>query len=239
MINFLTFGNKIYYNSLNRIKIEAESFNIFDKILIYNDKDLENFPEFWEKHSNFVLNNPRGYGYWIWKPYLTMKTLDMMQDNDILVYADAGCSLNIAGINRLYDYFQIVKDCEFGILSFSMPHNIEKHWTKMDLINYIDINNNIFLNEGQLHATVFIIRKCEHSSNLVKMWYDIASSNNYNLINDSPSIMPNDINFNEHRHDQSIFSLLRKKYGSHVLIDETYFETYRVNKNPILGKRLK
>ena len=50
-------------------------------------------PEFWNNHSEFILANKRGYGYWLWKPYLIMKTLEQMNDNDILVYADCGCEI--------------------------------------------------------------------------------------------------------------------------------------------------
>ena len=39
-------------------------------------------------------------------------------------------------------------------------------------------------------------------------WYSIAC--NYHFVDDSPSIHPNDPSFREHRHDQSIFSLLIK-----------------------------
>jgi hypothetical protein len=46
----------------------------------------------------------------------------------------------------------------------------------------------------------------------------------YHLINDSPSQTPNDISFHEPRHDQSLFSVLRKKYGSEMSdFDETWF----------------
>jgi hypothetical protein len=237
-INFLTFGNEKYYNSLERIKNEALSLNIFNEILIYNDKTLQNYPEFWQKHSEFILNNSRGYGYWIWKSYLTMKTLETMNNNDILIYADAGCSLNNEGIARLHEYFDLVKNSDYGILSFNVGL-CEKTYTKMDLFEYMNMNNEKELNDGQLVGGIFIIKKCDHSVNLVNMWYNIMS-NNYNLIDNSPSNLPNDNSFVEHRHDQSVFSLLRKKYGSVVIHDETWYPNFNeihVKNYPILAKR--
>ena len=88
-------------------------------------------------------------------------------------------------------------------------------------------------------ATIFIIKKCPHSVELVEKWYDIMS-NHYHLIDDSPSFLPNDHSFVEHRHDQSVFSLLRYKYGSHVIDDETWypnFDDIRVRSIPILSTR--
>lgn len=239
-INFLTFGNEKYYKALERLKNEAYSFNIFDKILIYNNLSI--FSDFWNKHSNFIENNKRGYGYWLWKPYLVLKTLETMNNNDILVYADAGCSLNINGINRLNEYFDIVRNSNYGILSFELEH-VEKKWCKMDLFEYIDVmNNDNILNSNQLVGGIFILKKCEHTIKLVEMWNDIMS-NNYNLIDDSKSKLKNDDSFIEHRHDQSVFSILRKKYGSYIIKDETWLPILEEVDNsklnyPILARRL-
>ena len=73
---FITFGNEKYYNSLQRIKKEVENFNIFDEIIIKNDKDLKDDIEFWNKHSDFIKKYNRGYGYWIWKPYINLKLME-------------------------------------------------------------------------------------------------------------------------------------------------------------------
>jgi hypothetical protein len=238
---FLTFGNNKYYNSLYRINNEALSFNIFDEVLIFTDIKLRNdFPQFWETHENFINNNPRGYGYWIWKSFLTLKILEKMNENDILVYVDAGCSLNTNGIQRLNDYFQIVRDSNNGILSFELPFS-EKCYTKMDAFEYLGMNNNEILDSKQLVGGIYILRKCDKTTFLFNEVYNNIS-NNYNLINDCPSTLENNISFVEHRHDQSIFSLLRKKYGTEILYDETYFSDdcpiEHINKFPIRASRL-
>jgi hypothetical protein len=223
-INFMSFANELYSSNLQRLKKEAEIINIFNNIITYTDKDLIDDPIFWNKHSDFILNNYRGYGYWIWKPYLTLKTLEIMNENDILVYCDAGCELNSEGINRLNEYINIVENNEYANISFELSHK-EKSWTKMDIFNFFNINindnNDIdkYVNSKQLIAGIFILKKCKLTSFIIEEWYRIAC--NYNLINDTPSILPNDESFIENRHDQSIFSLLRKKYGTITINDET------------------
>jgi hypothetical protein len=52
---------------------------------------------------------------------------------------------------------------------------------------------------------------CNKTKELVDKWYDIGC--NYHMIDDSPSISNNLNYFMRHRHDQSIFSLLTKKYN--------------------------
>ena len=71
------------------------------------------------------------------------------------------------------------------------------------------------------------------------------NSNNYHLIDDSPSIEANFSCFKENRHDQSIFSILSKLYNFHVLDDnfEDSNQNYEKLKNgkdrPFLPYRLK
>ena len=33
---------------------------------------------------------PRGGGYWVWKPWIIVDTLRQMKENDVLVYVDSG-----------------------------------------------------------------------------------------------------------------------------------------------------
>ena len=242
-INFISFGNKIYYKSLNRIENEVAKFNLFNDIIIVRDQNLKNddlYKEFWLKHKNFIESNRRGYGYWIWKSYIILKQLEKMNNNDVLIYADAGCQMNINGIDRLLNYIDIVQKSDYGILTFQMCH-LEKTWTKMDTIKFILNDDNKFteiINTGQIIATTMIIKKCEHAIKLINEWYNTL--NNYHLLDDSKSTQSNDNTFREHRHDQSIFSLLIKKYGGEIIPDETWYTNWNDgNKIPILAKRYK
>jgi hypothetical protein len=217
---FITFGgpSKRFHDAVNRIKKEAEELGVYDKIIGYTDKELKDKNKFWKKHGKFIESNPRGYGYWLWKSFITKETLKEMDENDILVYADSGCSLNKNGNKRLLEYFDIVKNSNLGILSFELDY-IEKSYTKMDIFKEMNVFE--LMDTKQLVGGIFIIRKCERTVNLVKEWYKLCS--NYHLISDEPSKIPNSPDFIDNRHDQSIFSLLRKKRGTEILRDETYF----------------
>lgn len=58
------------------------------------------------------------------------------------------------------------------------------------------------------------------TSLVVEIWYNTGdhTCSQYDLINDSPSKVPNDVSFLDHRHDQSVFSLIYKTLGSTVLL---------------------
>lgn len=221
---FITFGAPTddYHNAVIRICREADEIGVFDRIIGYTENDIMNDEEFWNKHKESILSNKRGYGYWIWKSYITKKTLEIMSDNDILVYLDAGCKINPHGKPRLLEYFDIVNQSKFANFSIKLEH-LEKTWTKMDVIHYYNADRPDILETGQLISGIYILRKCQHTIDIIDRWYE--GSCIYNLPDDSPSSISNDPSFIENRHDQSLFSVLRKIYGSEMsTFDETYFE---------------
>jgi hypothetical protein len=223
-VYFVSFGGPSakYHAALRRVCSEAARFNLFTTIFGYTDIYLKNDSEFWNKHSRFITNNPRGYGYWLWKSHLCKRTLDKLNDGDVMIYADAGCAMNINGKTRLLEYIGICKNHESGIVSFQMPH-VEKCWTKGDISKHLSASPDD-LSSGQLVGGIFLIRKCKHVVELVNKWYETCSL--YELIDDTPSYIPNAVEFIENRHDQSIWSILRKQHGSFVLPDETYFANW-------------
>jgi hypothetical protein len=218
-IIIITFGSHDNYIDAGKRLIEqAKQLNIFTKYILYTSEDLKNDTEFWKQHSEFILNNPRGYGYWLWKPYLIKKTMQNMNKGDILLYLDCGCELTCKIKNELIKCIDIVKtDYIIGTLT-----KIEREWNKMDLLIKLDMNNDMYLNTNQRQAGTNMFLVCDKTIKLVNEWYTIGSE--YHYIDDSPSIIPNG-KFIEHRHDQSIFSLLTKKYSlysTHSLINAIY-----------------
>jgi len=180
---------------------------------------LKKDSEFWNKHGNFIESNKRGYGYWLWKSYIVLKYLETMKENDILLYCDAGCTLNINGMPRMMEYINMLNNSDLGVISFQMEH-IEHKWTKNDL--FVKLNTPEEDKETGMHiGGVFFLKKNMKTLQMINEWYDLASQ--YHLIDDTPSITPNHPIFHEHRHDQSVLSLLFKKYKTITLTDETYF----------------
>ena len=93
---------------------------------------------------------------------------------------------------------------------------------------------------GHLVGGIFVLRKCEHTTNLINEYYELC--NDHSLIDDTQSILTNDSSFVAHRHDQSLFSILRKKRGCILIPDETWytnFMSYEAMSKPILATRIR
>ena len=212
--------------------------NFFNSIQLYSPKDFgDDF-----KHINFIKNNKRGYGYWIWKLYFILKRFDEITYNDILIYTDAGSSINKNGKRRLYEYISLLNDQnDNDIICFQMTH-LEYKYTKNDIFEFLKINKDN-QNSGQIHATVIIMRKTERLYNFLKMMYNI-NSNNYNLIDDTIGYTKNHDEFIDCRHDQSIFSVMIKQYYNNKIIipEETWPSSgdwNEIKHIPIQAKRIR
>ena len=208
--HFLTFGGgaKNFHDAARRLTKEAHKSNIFSTVHCYFDYDLESMDDFWIAHGNFIKNNKRLYGYCLWKPYLVLKLLETMQDGDRIFYADAGCQFDFDCEDPKKQYDEMVKHMGDQVMTATYC-NVDYNMTKWDLVLHLNMQDHPRLKTSQIQATTFMLTKCDRIMTFVRLWYTICC--NYHLLDDSPSKAPNHSNYDEHRHEQSIFSLLAKK----------------------------
>jgi len=209
-INFISFGSHDNYIEAGiRLINQANDLKIFNNIKFYSKDDLESDNNFWSKHKDFILNNPRGFGYWLWKPYIIKKSMDEMKDNDILLYLDCGCEIDINEKDYFLECIEIVKKDKNIVGTFGKT--LVENSCKMDIIMMLDMNKEIYLKSKMHQAGANLILVCQETRKLINEWYELCC--NYNLIDDSPSNNKNLKEYVEHRHDQSIYTLLTKKYN--------------------------
>jgi hypothetical protein len=238
-IYFITFGSTHnYLTSLNRIKKMAQESGFFDKIIIYTEKDFDQ--EFLDINGDLMKNNV-GYGFWIWKSYFVKKTFNIMNDGDILVYADAGCSIikNIESYKKFKILINLVNTHPSGSLGFQMGIT-EELYTKSRIFKDLDVNSDDNRKSGQLVGGIFFLRKCLKSIELVDSYYKYSQK--IELINNDYDRNEEIKEFKAPRNDQSIFSLLRKKFNSLLVPDTTWFSNFNTPQalsNPILATRIR
>lgn len=220
-VNFLTFADS-RLACKDIIKKQAIESGFFNNIFAFDETGFEDW--YREKYADRLVLGSRGYGYWMWKSYLIRRIMDHLDEDDYLVYADGGCTINKSGRTRFEEYLQLVDDSESGVLGFQQGWR-SAEWTKGDVFEYFGVGDNPeFLNHGQVAGGVVVLRKCWKSQQLVNEWYYVCH-NHYDLITDDPSLTPNDPNFKENRHDQSVFSILALKYQIvEVPVEEIFTE---------------
>lgn len=223
---FLSFADTRLQRSLKRIAQQAEAMGCYDAIIIATEHDLNQ--GFRTRFVDRLRPEVRGFGYWVWKPQIILQTLEGMDDGDILQYSDVGCWINPLGEKRLHEYFELVSTEPSGVLAFQVKNTFddplldhfslpEHQWTKGDLFDYFASRGDEAISHTeQIGATVIFLKKCDTSRALLNKWLQVFEDD-FGLADDSPSHSTNFDGFKEHRHDQSIFSILCKKYGVHTV----------------------
>lgn len=209
---FISFADSRMRKALERIKRQAEEMQFFDEIELFTEKELG--PDFLAENAHLLKPWVRGFGYWKWKPYLIYTQLQKMEEGDELYYIDAGCHWNVAGRERLLEYAEELRANPLGIAAFELGKKCsERRYTKMDVIDYLGVSDNdSVLDSGQIcGGHVFVVKKST-SQSFVESWYN--ATQNTHFIDDSPSVLPNFPEFREHRHEQSIFSIMCKLNGA-------------------------
>jgi hypothetical protein len=230
MYRFITFGaGEInYIEAGQRLLNQSKTLDIFSNHKLYTEHDLKNDNDFWTQHSSFIQTQKRGYGYWLWKPYIIKKAMAEMQDGDTLLYLDCGCELTVNKKDKLKEYLELVKK-EYIIVTSSGCR--EDLFNKMDLIINMNMLDDIYLKADQTQAGAILFYVCEKTRSIVDEWYNLGCD--YHNIDDTPSLIPNVSGFIEHRHDQSIFSLLLQKHKisrRFSLFDCIYYERNKTGK---------
>lgn len=160
-------------------------------------------------NDNFkTLKKERGNGYWLWKPRIILSAMQGMgmDDNDILIYSDAGIEF-IAPVQ------EIINRMDEDIFFFTNGWN-HFEWCKNDVmesINSKEKRNEDYLSIKQIQASVIFFRVNQKTKDFVKEWLLYCQMPGF--IDDSPSKLPNYPTFAEHRHDQAVLTCLAIKHG--------------------------
>lgn len=212
-IKVLTFANEKYRQSQIRLTSHLNNIGV-NNVINYNETNLP--VEFIEENKEF-FKYKRGFGYWIWKPFIILTELEKLNDDEILLYLDCGDVPSKLFFEILEEHFK--RDTIF-LTNMGWNHG---QWTKRDCFVYMNCDFPEFYASVQLEAGVIALKKTQSNIELLKDWYKYMKVEN--LLIDSPNIygLPNLPNFIEHRHDQSILtnlSLLRK-IKNHRLTKDT------------------
>jgi len=219
--SFISYGNDTFKQSKERIKKEAEAMGCFNGgIKIYGPEDLS---EEFKKTNGEYLKAPRGAGYWLWRPFIMKDMLSKMNDNDILLFADAGCTLQTAGLPRLYDYTNMISpESGHSVLVMRLKDGashggkgafLAKKWTIKEIFDYFGVPaDGEIANTNQIMGGFQMYRKCPESLSVVEELLKIAMTH--------PSLFSDDYNyrntmlnkyFKENRHDQALLSIIVQK----------------------------
>lgn len=225
----ISYANEgVYIQNQNNLLTSASLYQAFDVIIPYQPHNIE--PEYYEKHKD-ILSQRRGGGYWLWKPYFILQTLKMMPENDILLYVDS------SGVFRdgIYDLLSLAKENDITV--FPNFHS-NRGMIKKSVIDKMVDGDDSYLDKMQLDGSIILLRNTAKSRAIIEEW--LAYCEDIDLLTDIPS--KNEYpDFQDHRHDQAILSLIYNKnpekfnlYDAYPARMESFIVTRRKNRCSML-----
>ena len=150
-----TFGDdKLFANRKKVLKKQAKETGWFNDIFIETPNTINNLLD---KHKDFIENNPRGYGYWIWKPMIIEKQLKNIKDDDIVFYLDCGSSIISKDSSRFKKYLNLLD--KYDMILFQNGEKFEKNFLKMNVINEFELLDTDFLGLPIIESGFIVAKK--------------------------------------------------------------------------------
>ena len=213
MYYFLVYDDETHTSYLNNLINSINRYGPEFQLIRFHKNNIDH--EFKLKNQN-ILNLARGGGYWLWKPYIINNIMHKINDGDIVFYLDSKFYF-IEPFTKLLYKLRLNDIIVWKNKPNEQIWNM-KHWCKMDVILKYNIYDKVFHeNAEDCWGGAIIIRKTNKTCLYIKEWLNMCT---YENITDVPSVSINSNEFREHRHDQSLLSIIIHKYN----IPLHYFE---------------
>lgn len=178
-----------------------------DRVIEYTPEDIDSA---FRVRNKEILDNPRGGGYYLWKPYVFYRGYQELQEGDYLIYTDAG-AVYVDKIQKLIDCMEREK---VNLMLFSLQNEmLERRYTKRDAFILTGCDEERYADTPQSIGGYIV---CKKSPEVEDFFQEVLSyAQDIRIISDRPNTMgkENYPDFIDHRHDQSVISLISKKRG--------------------------
>ncbi|OQP45455.1 hypothetical protein A4H97_32445 [Niastella yeongjuensis] len=197
-------SNELFLESRLRLNASARQFGI-PEVNSYDIGAIRSTPFY--AANKAVLDNPRGLGYWLWKPYIILETMNRVEEGDIVVYSDSGIEFT-APLDPLIELC-VQKE---PVVLFANGNLRNSMWTKRDCFILMNLDRKKYWRGIQCDGSFALFRKSRETIQFLNEFLTYCCDER--IISDMPNTMgkKNLPDFIEHRHDQSILSLLACHY---------------------------
>ena len=203
-IHVISFGNTRKYVEIARKnmadlvqQLSGNRWGAHVTVHVYTKDDISRLVE---RHTEWFRTRPRGFGHWMWKPYILEDALSRVDDGDIVLYMDAGRLTHRAlDIVHRAQPFSLVEDAGYTIRYLATA-------AAMDAVGISATSP--LLGHHQVLACLICYRKTSVTVALNGEWLAICERES--TIEDHPIMNGNS------GHDQVVLSLLAARDGVRV-----------------------
>lgn len=209
MITLINFADKNFKSKQKWNSLSAKWLGKVDNIIEFSPNDIDK--DFYNQNKN-ILDTTRGGGHWLWKPYLILKALNDIKENEYLIYCDSGAFV----LRNLKILTEALEKSNQSIMLFELPL-LECQWTQRTVFEYFANFSNELAFSNQIMGGFLVLKKNNSSVSFIEKWLALCC--------DEKLLVPHNSNestfFKAHREDQSILSVLAKTSGIKSFSDPT------------------
>jgi len=206
-----SFAGHSYALKMSQLRLNEQAKNYFNGVADF-DENSDFIINLYRKYPK-VSQYRRGIGFWFWKPFIILKTLQSVNEGDFVFYVDSGSDI----VGDLTPLFEICKNNN-GFLLFE---NRSGHpqgqiwqnymWCKKDTFALMNCDTKEYHYGPQIDAAYQLYQKNDKTIAFLEEYCKYAADNR--IITDEPSTLGDNFpEFVDHRHDQAIASLLAIKH---------------------------
>lgn len=190
-----TFASADYEGSAAVLRHSALRAGGADRVYVFTEKDVE---PWFARHPE--LRSSRGHGWWSWKPFVILETMRQhTTEGDVVVYCDAAMTFK----GSLKKYADACDD----ILLFKLGnHEVKdysnKRWTKPDALAECPESSET----PQVTAAIQMYRNTPAALDFLKRYEKLCAR--VDLMDDTHRARLPSADFVDHRHDQSMLTML-------------------------------
>jgi hypothetical protein len=206
VVKIIAFGNNSYYSKLaedllTRIKYRYPDYSYE----LFTENEI---PKYMVDYAQIYK---RGFGYWIWKPYILKIQFEKLNPGDVVVYIDSRTSFTGQRIKWIDEF--VKSDCDIGIWQIGDLHGYthkEFQFSTKKLMDFLEATEDD-INSNQIVTTLFCIRINANSKRLINEWHSLHRDYPQLCRDDDVEDPNNYPGFIDSRSEQSTFSLIVKK----------------------------
>jgi len=213
-IHLVIFGTPRFRHRQFLLAWSALANKVVDAVTYWTPKEL--LAAGFQNRCPTIRLSERGSGFYAWKPFIIQKKLEETPEGDIVFYCDVGRTfpykLLSGSLQVFLDWMKTHKQSVMpGIkIPWGGPMSM---WTKRDAFVSMSMDSPQVHSSSPIQASFSIWINSPVSRDIINEW--MALSADRQMISDDPSKLgfPDLPDFYEHRHDQSLLSLVCLKRG--------------------------
>lgn len=195
-----TFATAEYAGSAELLRHTALREGDADQVIVYREADVA---PWFDDNPRLLRGQTRGYGWWSWKPWCIRETLRRhAAPDDVVVYCDAAMIFETS----LRPYVEAVRHVLlFRLGGWTTNDYRNRCWTKRDTFGMMGMADDEHRDAIQLNAAVQMYRHTPRAFAFLQRYVDWCAR--HEVIDDA-RMLEDYPGYKDHRHDQSILSLL-------------------------------